>query len=76
MDWYERRAPGRNDLCPCGTGLKFKNCCRLIFENESSRDDIVGGTFLSHEQVWFGSHVLHDDVVREIGSLPGAVAGS
>ena len=18
---------GRNDLCPCGSGLKFKNCC-------------------------------------------------
>jgi uncharacterized protein YecA (UPF0149 family) len=19
--------PGRNDLCPCGSGRKFKNCC-------------------------------------------------
>lgn len=19
----------RNDLCPCGSGLKFKKCCRL-----------------------------------------------
>ena len=18
---------GRNDLCPCGSGLKYKNCC-------------------------------------------------
>ena len=19
--------PGRNDLCPCGSGIKFKKCC-------------------------------------------------
>ncbi|MEQ1862875.1 MAG: SEC-C metal-binding domain-containing protein, partial [Chthoniobacteraceae bacterium] len=19
--------PGRNDLCPCGSGVKFKRCC-------------------------------------------------
>ena len=19
--------PGRNDLCPCGSGKKYKNCC-------------------------------------------------
>jgi hypothetical protein len=22
-----RRKPGRNDLCPCGSGLKYKKCC-------------------------------------------------
>jgi len=22
-----RQAPGRNDPCPCGSGLKFKHCC-------------------------------------------------
>jgi uncharacterized protein YecA (UPF0149 family) len=22
-------APGRNDLCPCGSGKKFKKCCGL-----------------------------------------------
>ena len=21
------KAPGRNDLCPCGSGRKFKKCC-------------------------------------------------
>jgi len=21
------RPPGRNDQCPCGSGLKFKRCC-------------------------------------------------
>ena len=20
--------PGRNDPCPCGSGLKYKNCCQ------------------------------------------------
>jgi uncharacterized protein YecA (UPF0149 family) len=20
--------PGRNDLCPCGSGVKYKKCCR------------------------------------------------
>jgi preprotein translocase subunit SecA len=21
------KRPGRNDACPCGSGLKYKNCC-------------------------------------------------
>jgi uncharacterized protein YchJ len=21
--------PGRNSICPCGSGKKFKNCCEL-----------------------------------------------
>ena len=21
------KKPGRNDLCPCGSGKKYKNCC-------------------------------------------------
>ena len=35
MDWIRqrelgesrRRSPGRNDLCPCGSGKKYKKCC-------------------------------------------------
>ncbi|HEX5481970.1 MAG TPA: anaerobic sulfatase-maturation protein [Terriglobia bacterium] len=33
MDWVRRRdqgpadRPGRNDPCPCGSGLKYKKCC-------------------------------------------------
>lgn len=23
----EHKKIGRNDLCPCGSGLKYKNCC-------------------------------------------------
>jgi uncharacterized protein len=24
-----KRQPGRNDLCPCGSGMKYKRCCGL-----------------------------------------------
>ena len=23
------KIPGRNDICPCGSGLKYKTCCRI-----------------------------------------------
>ena len=23
---FTEKEPGRNDLCPCGSGLKFKHC--------------------------------------------------
>ena len=26
--WEGRLDPGRNDRCPCGSGKKFKACCR------------------------------------------------
>ena len=39
--------PGRNDLCPCGSGRKFKKCCepRQLAGRRSSRILIlaVGG---------------------------------
>jgi len=32
---YERKARkiGRNEPCPCGSGLKYKKCC-LVFKNQ------------------------------------------
>ena len=38
MNWIRNREsqvikdpiPGRNDPCPCGSGKKFKNCCKVI----------------------------------------------
>jgi uncharacterized protein len=24
--------PGRNDSCPCGSGLKYKKCCAPAFD--------------------------------------------
>jgi len=29
-DAMERRHPGRNDACPCGSGRKFKACCGRV----------------------------------------------
>ena len=34
------RKIGRNDRCPCGSGLKFKNCCDL------KRDAMSRGTLV------------------------------
>ncbi|MBQ8759436.1 MAG: SEC-C domain-containing protein [Clostridia bacterium] len=28
---------GRNDPCPCGSGLKYKKCCMLKNENSSDK---------------------------------------
>ena len=24
---HKNKKPGRNDPCPCGSGLKYKKCC-------------------------------------------------
>jgi uncharacterized protein YecA (UPF0149 family) len=24
--------PGRNDVCPCGSGIKYKKCCAPAFD--------------------------------------------
>ena len=28
--------PGRNDLCPCGSGRKFKHCCLRVLDVENA----------------------------------------
>lgn len=33
----EHRRIGRNDPCPCGTGLKFKKCCGSRLEDSDER---------------------------------------
>jgi hypothetical protein len=33
---------GRNDLCPCGSGKKFKKCCALKGQNRRSSMLLVG----------------------------------
>ena len=30
---------GRNDPCPCGSGMKFKKCHGAILEEEGATDD-------------------------------------
>ena len=36
-----RAAPriGRNDACPCGSGMKFKKCHGALLEEEGATDD-------------------------------------
>lgn len=30
---FKKEKIGRNDLCPCGSGKKYKKCCLKYFEN-------------------------------------------
>jgi hypothetical protein len=30
---------GRNDTCPCGSGLKFKKCHGALLEEDGASDD-------------------------------------
>src|SRR5688572_168525 len=48
---------GRNQLCPCGSGKKYKRCCINKPEPTPGRVNVV--TFLTHEEVF----------PNEIGSL-------
>jgi len=31
---------GRNSLCSCGSGLKYKNCCGIIIDNNTTSNKI------------------------------------
>jgi hypothetical protein len=33
---------GRNDLCPCGSGRKYKRCCETKVEKRGSRLLLIG----------------------------------
>lgn len=33
--------PGRNDLCPCGSGKKFKKCCELKQKNKKINAQVI-----------------------------------
>lgn len=36
---YKNKPIGRNQICPCGSGLKFKKCCMLVGIREIEKDD-------------------------------------
>ena len=41
--------PGRNDPCPCGSGRKYKNCCRNTdawYQSSTVQGIIVGVVLL------------------------------
>jgi hypothetical protein len=37
MGQHDRKKIGRNTPCPCGSGLKYKNCCGRSTGSDSSR---------------------------------------
>jgi len=43
--------PGRNDVCQCGSGKKYKKCCERRVRDSSTRSRLlmltVGGTMLA-----------------------------
>jgi hypothetical protein len=43
------RAPGRNDLCPCGTGKKLKRCCG---QRRGPSDRELAKPFLAEQRRW------------------------
>jgi len=38
----ETLSAGRNELCPCGSGRKYKRCCAV---SEAEKSDVVGSFF-------------------------------
>ncbi len=48
--WIDGRKVGRNENCPCGSLMKFKDCCEyFVLENIRDVDDRVGAYLSSHE---------------------------
>src|SRR5208337_2037035 len=45
---------GRNDLCPCGSGLKYKKCC-LFKGAKNSIDEIYFPPIYSDNPTYFGT---------------------
>ena len=41
--------PGRNDLCLCGSGRKFKRCCRSAYGSNAGHE-----AFLNYNQGRYG----------------------
>ena len=38
-DDLRRREQGRNELCNCGSGKKFKKCCGRVINDELIKED-------------------------------------
>ena len=50
---------GRNDPCPCGSGKKFKRCCRAQAEVQRAQD--LGG-----ESLWYRLRQTEDRIIRAV----------
>lgn len=54
---HRRKAPGRNEPCPCGSGLKFKKCCSEVFSG------FTVGPMDGELRLGIGAYVLHREPV-------------
>ena len=54
--------PGRNDPCPCGSGLKYKRCCieptRRALRQDHIRMKVLAHLFLTQIHKLTGSRVV------------------
>ena len=55
--------PGRNDLCPCGSGRKYKKCCERTAARSNLMLIVVGGAIVAA-------------IVAGIASITGDRAGA
>ena len=69
----EHHNAGRNDLCPCGSGKKYKKCCELKQADPSRRQMmlIVVGLLVA-AGVTAGDHRDHQPIAR-MSARPGGV---
>jgi len=52
---------GRNDLCPCGSGRKYKQCCERKQESMSRIGWIVIGALMLAAAAVFAFNLTRDD---------------
>lgn len=61
---------GRNDLCPCGSGLKYKKCCLLREERVPARAEPAPQEFVNGEIARLRDHAAaRQPTFRLIGAL-------
>jgi len=66
---------GRNDLCPCGSGEKYKLCCMQKAQNDDVKQKIATGIIESYKQMTTGfekeleertaDEVAYDNIIIE-----------
>ena len=50
---------GRNDLCPCGSGKKYKRCC-MAHDEAAAREKLAAANAAAAAAVHQHSHFCHD----------------
>lgn len=61
---------GRNNICPCGSGKKFKNCCMDTYNEKKS--ELIEKAKENISKLWSGeeiSKMTNDEIFQKLGSL-------